>query len=144
MLNREQYYIDLLKPEYNILRKAGSSLGNKHSPATIAKLRSYKLTSEQLAKLKEHFLKHNARDEQRVKARARMLLINENKGTNIEVFDTFTDLTTTYSSIRQAALAIGCSNSTIAKKVSVNKGIEVLVKKKIQNKSNRKSLSSLV
>jgi hypothetical protein len=89
-----------------------------------------------LAKLKEHLKKHNASGEQRVKARARMLLINENKGTNTEVFDTVTGLTTTYSSIRQAANAIGCSPSTIAKKVSVNKGIEVLVKKRYKIKVN--------
>jgi len=29
---REQYYIDLLQPEYNILQLAGSSLGYKHTP----------------------------------------------------------------------------------------------------------------
>lgn len=28
---REQYYLDLLKPEYNVLEKAGSSFGFKHS-----------------------------------------------------------------------------------------------------------------
>nr|YP_009364350.1 hypothetical protein [Ophiocordyceps sinensis]ARF03368.1 hypothetical protein [Ophiocordyceps sinensis]QDH07239.1 hypothetical protein [Ophiocordyceps sinensis] len=28
---REQYYMDLLKPEYNILKTAGSFLGFKHS-----------------------------------------------------------------------------------------------------------------
>lgn len=32
---REQYYIDRLKPEYNILQKAGSSLGFKHSEKTL-------------------------------------------------------------------------------------------------------------
>ena len=31
VIEREQYYIDLMKPEYNILRVAGSSLGYKHS-----------------------------------------------------------------------------------------------------------------
>jgi hypothetical protein len=31
ILKSEQYYIDLLKPEYNILTKAGSSLGYKHT-----------------------------------------------------------------------------------------------------------------
>jgi group I intron endonuclease len=31
VISREQYYIDLLKPEYNILQVAGSSLGFKHS-----------------------------------------------------------------------------------------------------------------
>ena len=32
-ISREQYYIDLLKYEYNILKKAGSNLGFKHSEA---------------------------------------------------------------------------------------------------------------
>lgn len=31
LIEREQYYLDLLKPEYNILSKAGSRLGSKHS-----------------------------------------------------------------------------------------------------------------
>jgi len=31
LITREQYYMDLLEPEYNILKKAGSSLGYKHS-----------------------------------------------------------------------------------------------------------------
>jgi group I intron endonuclease len=30
-IEREQYYLDLLKPEYNILKNAGSPLGFKHS-----------------------------------------------------------------------------------------------------------------
>ena len=32
---REQYYLDLLKPEYNILGQAGSSLGFKHKAETL-------------------------------------------------------------------------------------------------------------
>jgi group I intron endonuclease len=31
LIEREQHYIDLLKPEYNILKIAGSRLGSKHS-----------------------------------------------------------------------------------------------------------------
>ena len=34
----EQYFLDLLKPEYNILSKAGSSLGHIHSEETKAKM----------------------------------------------------------------------------------------------------------
>ena len=34
-VNREQYYLDLLKPEYNILNQAGSLLGFKHSEETL-------------------------------------------------------------------------------------------------------------
>ncbi len=38
LIKREQYYFDSLKPEYNILKTAGSLLGFKHSDKTRAKL----------------------------------------------------------------------------------------------------------
>jgi len=38
LIEREQYYIDLLKPEYNILKVAGNRLGFKHSKATLEKM----------------------------------------------------------------------------------------------------------
>jgi group I intron endonuclease len=38
LISKEQYYIDKLKPEYNILRTAGSSLGFKHSDTTKVKM----------------------------------------------------------------------------------------------------------
>lgn len=38
-IEREQYYMDLLKPEYNLLKFAGSSLGFKHTEETLVKLR---------------------------------------------------------------------------------------------------------
>ncbi len=40
ILNREQYYFDLLKPKYNIALKAGSLLGFKHSEETKLKFKS--------------------------------------------------------------------------------------------------------
>lgn len=47
LLTREQYYIDKLKPEYNILTKAGSSLGYKHKEETITFFKKErKLTKE--------------------------------------------------------------------------------------------------
>ncbi len=107
-------------------------MGKKYSEATIAKIRDYKLTLEQLAKLKEHLIKHNASDEQRIKARARMLKINENKCIGIEVLDTVTKETTMYSSIRKAALAIGCTHRSVAeaRKKFLDEGTEVLVKRR--------------
>lgn len=47
-VSREQYYLDLLTLEDNVLKKADSRLGLKHSPETIAK---FKVRS---AKQKEH------------------------------------------------------------------------------------------
>lgn len=62
LINREQYYIDLLKPEYNILKVAGSILGVKRSADTIAKIRARALsrTEEALAKNRAHLKKLNA------------------------------------------------------------------------------------
>jgi len=38
LIIREQYYIDLLKPEYNILQTAGNKLGFKHTEETKAQM----------------------------------------------------------------------------------------------------------
>ena len=38
-MNKEQYYIDLFKPEYNILTKAGSSFGSLEETLDKFKLR---------------------------------------------------------------------------------------------------------
>lgn len=42
LLEREQVWLDHFKPGYNTLEIAGSALGFKHSPETIAKLRGNK------------------------------------------------------------------------------------------------------
>lgn len=62
LIEREQYYIDLLKPEYNILKVARSSLGVKRSIETKAKIRAGALSrsEEALAKNREHLKKLNA------------------------------------------------------------------------------------
>src|SRR5690606_18867846 len=38
ILEREQYYLDLLEPAYNILKLAGSSLGYKHLEESLLKM----------------------------------------------------------------------------------------------------------
>ena len=53
VLIKEQYYLDLLKSEYNILTTAGSSLGYRHSPETIAKFKARKHSPETKAKIRE-------------------------------------------------------------------------------------------
>jgi group I intron endonuclease len=40
---REQYYLDLCKPEYNLLKVAGSRLGYIHTENTLAKMRDSRL-----------------------------------------------------------------------------------------------------
>jgi hypothetical protein len=38
LTDKEQYYLDLLSPEYNIAPTAGSTLGFKHSPISKKKI----------------------------------------------------------------------------------------------------------
>lgn len=50
LLEREQYYMDYLKPEYNIVEKAGSTLGYKHTPESLTKMRDFVMSEETRAK----------------------------------------------------------------------------------------------
>jgi len=45
-VSREQYFFDTLKPEYNIFKIAGSSFGFKHSPKTIARMKTLHLLDD--------------------------------------------------------------------------------------------------
>lgn len=49
----EQKYINLLKPNYNILQIAGSSLGFKHSVETLVKMGAWERSEETRAKMSE-------------------------------------------------------------------------------------------
>jgi hypothetical protein len=94
------------------------------------------MSKEHLTKLQDHLAKHNASLEQRVKARERMLKINERKGISVEVLNLETKEIKIYTSILKAAKAIGCVDGTIllAEKTLLEKGINRPVKKKFMVK----------
>ena len=46
LVKREQHYIDLLSPDYNVLKTAYSSLGYKHTEDSLAKMRNFVLSDE--------------------------------------------------------------------------------------------------
>lgn len=102
LLEREQYYLDLLKPKYNILTIAGSSLGYKHTEATIAKFKARRHTLETIAKFKAKIFD----EETRAKISAR-------KGSKVLVYDLSTQNNFEYNSIRKAAEGLNAPNSTI-------------------------------
>jgi len=105
----------LYRPEYNILTKAGSSLGFVHSEKTIAKfkeIRKNRIYSEEL-KAKFAALNLNRSEEFKERQRAHMLELNLKKGHQIEVTNVSTNETTVYSSTRQAASALETSHNTI-------------------------------
>ena len=102
LLVREQYYLDLLKPDYNILTKAGSSLGFKHSEDTIAKFRARRHTKETLGKFKSRVLSEESRKK-----------IITRKGWIVVVTDLLTGKMNEYSSIHVTADELKAPYSTI-------------------------------
>jgi group I intron endonuclease len=123
---REQYYFDLLKPEYNILTTAGSTLGYKHSKETKAKIkgkigRTYSLTVEQKERLKN-----------RTYALERLNGLNSytsSKSKKVEVEDTLNNEKTIYASFRKAAEAIGCTHMTVQRNIA-KEGVTTLIKER--------------
>ena len=131
-IKKEQYYLYLMKPEYNVFPIAGSSLGYKHKEDTLKKFKARKITSEHKTKLIKHLLSLTSSDEHKERSRQRMLKINKAKGFHLEVFDLETKETFTYFSIREAANNLGCTHSSISYVIKVfkEKGINIPLKKR--------------
>lgn len=101
VVSREQYYIDLLNPEYNILKKAYSSLGYKHTEETLEKMRTVprkKFSEETLKLLQSHLAQ-----------------INLEKGYKVIVFDNNTKNAQTFDSIRKASESTKLDTKSLVK-----------------------------
>lgn len=88
---REQYYIDLLKPEYNVLKTAYSSLGYKHTKEALEKIHS------------------------------NLKILNLKKLISVKVTDLETNITKEYASITEAAKALNISKVTLKEYIIKNK-----------------------
>jgi group I intron endonuclease len=113
-IKKEQFYIDLLKPEYNILTKAGSSLGYKHSEETRVKYKSRVLSEEALANLRK--AKKGA--VLSPLARANQLLASSHV---ISIENVESEDIIEYSSIRAAARKLGVNHATLLNYVDKDK-----------------------
>lgn len=126
VVEREQYYMDLFQPEYNLLPKAGSRLGHKHSEETIEKLRNHwkgrEHSKETLEKLSALQTGRVLSEETRAKMSASAKLNvstggvrgTHPKSQKVEVLDLESNCKTTYISARKAAKALSCSPNTIS------------------------------
>lgn len=136
-IQREQHYLDLLNPEYNILKNAGSSLGFKHSEETLLKLKNRKrkeFTEEEKLEFVERMAK--AREERKMKgitfkhSEETKLKLSEkrkgsvhseetkvkmvgNKGIKVLVTNIITNEETEFVSLRQAAAFMDTSLDTV-------------------------------
>lgn len=139
-IEREQYFLDKLKPEYNILTTAGSSLGRPHTEEAKAKI-SLGWTEERKKQHLEFLNRLNASPEQQewwkeFKLNRKGCVKPEGSGRSnfqVDVFDTLTQENFIYSSISDAARAIGYTKQgiSIAFERQKEKGNDfILVKKK--------------
>ena len=105
IIAKEQHYINILNPEYNILKIAGSRLGHVLSENTKAKMRlqgKKRIYSEEhIDRMSKLYLLRSK--ESREKDKERMLNLNISKSHPIEVINVSTNEKTNYPSIRQAA-----------------------------------------
>ncbi len=105
VIKREQYFLNLCNPIYNICLTAGSRIGHKASEETKAKMSASKAGNKYAA-----MIKWSEEAKAKIKGRKRA----EGAGTAsipIEVFDLETKTSTTYASIKEAVRVLGVSRS---------------------------------
>jgi group I intron endonuclease len=115
-ITREQYYLDLLYPEYNILKIAGSSLGRNHSEVSRGKIsaamkgigKGIKKSVETKAKMSASKM---ANSNSKIQPNAKKIVV-----TDLEL-----DTKTTYPTIRAAARAINLRQSSISNYLASSK-----------------------
>jgi group I intron endonuclease len=115
LIKREQYYLDTLKPKYNILKIAGSSLGYRHSPETLLKYKERRLSPEALINLKlakkGKAPTSSLRKINHLLATGHITTVVNKKDNSVKV----------YNSIRAVSRDIGINPGTIANYINTNK-----------------------
>jgi group I intron endonuclease len=124
LVSQEQFFIDELKPEYNILKIAGSSLGYKHteeSKTLMSKIQNSidKTGGNNPMFGKTHSAETRAKMSESRKGKTHLAetiaKISATQGTAIFVFDSVGTLINSFTSARKAAIYFECSQSTILK-----------------------------
>jgi group I intron endonuclease len=124
LIKREQYWIDNIKPEYNILRVAGCTLGYKHTEEAKLKIFLKKLgkkldldvkrrisSSLKISKLVGH--KHTLKTKLKLSIIASNRKFDPNKGLSISIKDINTGIIKVYKSVREAAKYLKADTRTI-------------------------------
>jgi len=109
LVNREQFYLDLLKPTLNINKTAGSMLGFKHSDLNRIKFSMFR---------KGKSFKQNAviqRNFRVVSLETRDLLKERSRGASVIVLDKENRVVNRFNTIKETASYYGLSSSSISK-----------------------------
>jgi len=139
LITREQYFFDLLKPEYNILAIAGSPLGFKHSEKTLDFFKNERKVSEatrknlslaatgriltESDKTKISIARKGIKlsDETRAKISAATIALI---GVSVTVKNVNTNIELEYASLTDAAKAIGVSRTAVRKALDTGRTVK--------------------
>lgn len=139
IIEREQYYIDHLNPQFNILRVAGSLFGYKHTPKSLEKMKEIALnrSDETKAKLRKAALgkKHNEETKSKLRIIQSNRVIHPVAGFKLEVKDVQTGEVFYYDSLRAAGKELDCHHSSLSSYLNKDgkgkpfKGRYIIIKK---------------
>ena len=87
LVKKEQYYMDILNPQYNVLKKAYSSLGYKHAKDSLVKIKK------------------------------RLLILNKSKSISVKVSNLETNISDEYDSLTAAAKTLNTTRSTLQRHI---------------------------
>ena len=107
VIEREQYFLDTIKPEYNIVEKAGSTIGYKHTEESLAKMRDFVLSDE--VRIRKAISTANA------SAANRVPVIVENIKTKV---------VSEYISMTEASKVLGVHKNAVGQAISNNRLIK--------------------
>jgi group I intron endonuclease len=148
LLEREQYYIDNLKPIYNTLTKADSSIGYKHTSDTLDKFKLRKIsdtTRINLAKaatnrildfssrIKISLARKGVKLSDETKSKLSAIAI-EREGVRVEVTNILTNEVSEYATITLASISLGVSRTAVRKCIITGKSLKktYIIKSKIK------------
>jgi len=102
--------LDSLKPSYNILKVAGSSLGYTHTEASLLKISKRIISNATLTKMKARVQTNETKNK-----------IKKSLGIPVQITNVNTKEVTIYSSKLEAGLALGVSDSTVRRYIKSEK-----------------------
>lgn len=107
LLEREQYYLDIINPSLNICKIAGSPLGIKHDI-------SFSINLSKARRGKKHNVnKIKTISSKPITSETRLKLSCRSKGISVKIFDQKNNLIDQFSSMLSAANYLGVSDRTI-------------------------------
>ena len=98
LVKKEQYYMDILNPQYNVLKKAYSSLGYKHAKDSLVKIKK------------------------------RLLILNKSKSISVKVTNLETNISDEFDSLTAAAKTFNSTRSTLQRHILNSKPFKGIYK----------------